>query len=348
MSKKKSKDKKNEKPPIDPAERLEEPSLTPWQKENLEYLKSQGDRPAWDAAKEEVEETVTEEQVLEDVSQEENLEEEQIDSENQQKNSYESFADRLPNVKKIRNKRLYRRLTLIISIFMIAILIALYFVSPLSKLGAITVSGNQDIASQNIIQQSHLVKGDSLWGQFNDRKLCEEKIERQLPRVKKASISLSGLNSFKITVEEYKVVALEASNGEYHPILENGKILSEKTSAPESDLPIFANFKDQSIIKNLMDSYNQLPENIKENISEIRYSPSKVNKELVNLHMKDTNIVIVNISQMVEKMAYYDKVASQMEKHGTIDMEVGIFSYPFETDPSNESGNETSQASEEN
>lgn len=351
MSKKKNKTQKNEEPRIDSPEPLDETSLTPWQKENLEYLKSQGDHPVWDTVKEETEaivEETPENQASEITSQEEDVESEPVDSENSKKKTYESFADRLPNIKKIRNKRLYRRLTLIISIFVVAIVIALYFVSPLSKLGAITVTGNQSVDSQKIIQQSKLVEGDSLWGQFNDRKIYEEKIERQLPRIKKASISLNGINSFKIAVEEYKIIALESSNGEYHPILENGKILSEKSSTPESGLPIFANFKDQTIIKNLMNSYNQLPENIKQNISEIRYSPSNVNKELVNLQMKDTNVVIVNISQMVEKMAYYDKVASQMDKHGTVDMEVGIFSYPFETGASNESGNESSQAPEEN
>ncbi|WP_430607350.1 cell division protein FtsQ [Enterococcus sp. AZ170] len=271
---------------------------------------------------------------------------EEPETEEKQKKTYESFADRLPKIKEVRNKRLYRRLTLIVSVFLIAILIVLYFVSPLSKLGSISVTGSVSVDNQQVIVQSKLEKGKSLWEQFGDRTIYEEKIKRQLPRVKKATISLSGINSLNIKIDEYEVVALESVNNVYHPILENGKILPEEMSAPISGMPVFQNFQDQSIIKNLMDSYKKLPEDIKQNISEIRYIPSNANKELITLHMKDANEVIVNISQLVEKMAYYGKVASQMEKPGIIDMEVGIFSYPFNNESTEESVDESSQALE--
>ncbi|PZL70994.1 cell division protein FtsQ [Enterococcus plantarum] len=317
--------------------------MTPWQKENLEYLKKQGDKPVWNPS---VVSDEKEEEPVEDENTETDDETPSEESEVKQKKTYESFADRLPKIKKVRNTRLFRRLTLIVSVFLIAILIVLYFVSPLSKLGKISVTGTKDVNSQEIIAQSKLEKDQSLWEQFGDRKIYEDKIKRQIPRVKKATISLSGINSFNIKIEEYKVVALESVHPNYHPILENGKILPEEMKAPISGMPIFLNFKDQSIIKNLMNSYNKLPEELKQNISEIRYAPSKTNKELININMKDANEVIVNISQLDEKMAYYSKVASQMEKPGIIDMEVGIFSYPFKNEETEESVEESSQVLE--
>ncbi|MEI5994864.1 cell division protein FtsQ/DivIB [Candidatus Enterococcus mansonii] len=331
---------------INSNEQPEEQSLTPWQKENLEYLKTQGDQPAWspsvvDGEKEEQEDPEVEERTTESEDQE--ITTDNPEDQEKLKSTYESFADRLPKIKKVRNKRLYRRLTLIVSVFLIAIIIVLYFVSPLSKLGKVTVTGNNSVDSQKIITQSKLESGKSLWEQFGDRKIYEQKIKRQLPRVKKASIALSGINSFNIKIDEYKVVALESVSGVYHPILENGKVLPEEMAAPESGMPVFQNFQDQSTIQNLMNSYKKLPENLKQNISEIRYAPSNSNKELINLHMKDTNIVIVNISQLVEKMAYYERIAGQLDKPGTIDMEVGIFSYPFDNGATEESVEESSQ-----
>ncbi|EOL47438.1 hypothetical protein I580_01402 [Enterococcus caccae ATCC BAA-1240] len=320
--------------------------MTPWQKENLEYLKTQGDQPTWSPSAGSDEKEDQEEKEEEDETKTEESVSKNPETEEKTKKTYESFADRLPNIKKVRNKLLYRRLTLIVSVFLLAILIVLYFVSPLSKLGKISVSGNNAVDSQQIIVQSKLEKGKSLWEQFGDRKIYEKKIKRQLPRVKKATISLSGINAFNIKIDEYKVVALESVNDIFHPILENGKILPEEMKAPISGMPVFLNFKDQSIIKNLMNSYNKLPEDLKQNISEIRYAPSNANKELINLHMKDANEVIVNISQLAEKMAYYSKVASQMEKPGIIDMEVGIFSYPFNNEAAEESVEESSQAVE--
>ncbi|ALS03375.1 cell division protein FtsQ [Enterococcus silesiacus] len=320
--------------------------MTPWQKENLEYLKTQGDQPVWSPSVLSTEKEQEEDSIEDQASEAEEPSLEDSETLAKQKITYESFADRLPKIKEVRNKRLYRRLTLIVSVFLVAILIVLYFVSPLSKLGNVSVSGNKSVDSQSVIAQSKLEQGKSLWEQFGDRKIYEEKIQRQLPRIKKATISLNGINSFNIKVDEYKVVALESVNSIFHPILENGKILPEEMKAPVSGMPIFLNFKDQTIIKNLMNSYNKLPEDLKQNISEIRYTPSKANKELVHLHMKDANQVIVNISQLGEKMAYYSKVASQMEKAGFIDMEVGIFSYPFNNEADEESVEESSQAVE--
>ena len=74
-----------------------------------------------------------------------------------------------------------------------------------------------------------------------------------------------------------------------------------------------------------MASYNKLPQEIKQGISEIKYAPSKTNKDLINVYMNDGNRVIVNISDLSEKMAYYSQVAEQMDKPGIVDMEVGIF-----------------------
>lgn len=341
--------KKNDADPTDKQQKEEDSSLdtsmlTPWQKENLEYLKSQGDKPSWQPSliENETEEKKDESEEASEVEEEKNepkkSESKKESNEQKEKNkqSYESFADRLPNIKKERNKRLQRRLTLIISIFFVAILIVLYYISPLSKLGNITVSGAESIDAKQVITQSKLEKNASLWEQFWDRKIYEKNIVRRLPRVKSASISLNGLNSFKINVKEHKVVAMESNDGKYHPILENGKILTEVESSPQSDMPVFQNFSDETIIKRLITSYNKLPDDIKNNISEIRYEPSKSNKDLINLYMKDANKVIVNIDQLSEKMAYYQQVASQMTEPGVIDMEVGIFSYPLEKKETNE------------
>lgn len=237
----------------------------------------------------------------------------------------EHFADRLPNVKKTRNKRLYRRLAFILTCLGTAILVALYFVSPLSRLSEVTVSGNKSVESQAIIQQSKLETGSGLWEQYSNRNYFSANIQKKFPIIKKANIKLNGINSFKIDIQEYQIVALAATKGGYHPILENGKTLAETTKAAESGKPIFENFKEDKLIPELMASYNKLPQEIKQGISEIKYAPSKTNKDLINVYMNDGNRVIVNISDLSEKMAYYSQVAEQMDKPGIVDMEVGIF-----------------------
>ena len=91
-----------------------------------------------------------------------------------------------------------------------------------------------------------------------------------------------------------------------------------------------------------MASYNKLPQEIKQGISEIKYAPSKTNKDLINVYMNDGNRVIVNISDLSEKMAYYSQVAEQMDKPGIVDMEVGIFLIRMKSE---ETGSEVSEDS---
>ncbi|OSH32678.1 cell division protein FtsQ [Enterococcus faecalis] len=299
-------------------------------------MKKQAEEAASKGENEQAEVTIT----LQEQSQEEpqqHLPQETVEEE-------EHFADRLPNVKKTRNKRLYRRLAFILTCLGTAILVALYFVSPLSRLSEVTVSGNKSVESQAIIQQSKLETGSGLWEQYSNRNYFSANIQKKFPIIKKANIKLNGINSFKIDIQEYQIVALAATKGGYHPILENGKTLAETTKAAESGKPIFENFKEDKLIPELMASYNKLPQEIKQGISEIKYAPSKTNKDLINVYMNDGNRVIVNISDLSEKMAYYSQVAEQMDKPGIVDMEVGIFSYPYEKE-SEETGSEVSEDS---
>lgn len=303
-------------------------------------MKSKGTAPVWQTEEEsEKEEPTTEE--VEGEAEAALPETEKIPEPEAQHDTYESFADRLPNVKKVRNKLLIRRLTLIISIAVLIILVLVYFVSPLSKLSKITVSGNENTTTETIVADSKLKAGSPLWDQYWNRSVYEKNIVKTLPRVSKAVISFDGMNSFKISIQEYEVVATEAFEGSYYPILENGKILPDKLENQPGGMPVFENFEDEEIIKNLMVSYTQLSDELKEKISEIKYAPSESNKDLVNLYMRDNNRVLVNISQLAEKMKYYDQVAAQMSEAGVIDMEVGIYSYSFENEKKN---NETSES----
>jgi cell division protein FtsQ len=45
--------------------------------------------------------------------------------------------------------------------------------------------------------------------------------------------------------------------------------------------------------------------------------------------MNDQNQVLINVDQLAKKLPYYAKVVGNMQSPGIVDMEVGIFSYPY-------------------
>lgn len=321
----------------------EHDALTPWQKEHLLYLESQGIDP------EIAEEPETE--ILLDKTLD-SFEEEALDAPNEKDegNSQStidkpfSFSDHLPNFKAYRDKKLRKRLLILVVIFLVPLLGSLYYISPLSKVSAVVVAENPLTPKEALIESSQIVKDERLWPQFFARQRIATAIEKANPRVKKATITLQQWNQLHLHVEEYSESAYLVKGNDYLPILENGTILQEPQKEVTKGRVIVENFTDETLILETLKQYKELPEEIQDAISQITYAPSKKNEELLTIFMNDGNQVIVGISKLADHMKYYLQVAKEMSEKGVIDMEVGIYSYSY---PSNETEEEeNTEASE--
>lgn len=321
----------------------EHDALTPWQKEHLLYLESQGIDP------EIAEEPETE--ILLDKTLD-SFEEGALDAPNEKDegNSQStidkpfSFSDHLPNFKAYRDKKLRKRLLILVVIFLVPLLGSLYYISPLSKVSAVVVAENPLTPKEALIESSQIVKDERLWPQFFARQRIATAIEKANPRVKKATITLQQWNQLHLHVEEYSESAYLVKGNDYLPILENGTILQEPQKEVTKGRVIVENFTDETLILETLKQYKELPEEIQDAISQITYAPSKKNEELLTIFMNDGNQVIVGISKLADHMKYYLQVAKEMSEKGVIDMEVGIYSYSY---PSNETEEEENTESSE-
>lgn len=321
----------------------EHDALTPWQKEHLLYLESQGIDPE---IAEEPETEILLDKMLD------SFEEEALDASNEKDegNSQStidkpfSFSDHLPNFKAYRDKKLRKRLLILVVTFLVPLLGSLYYISPLSKVSAVVVAENPLTPKEALIESSQIVKNERLWPQFFARQRIATAIEKANPRVKKATITLQQWNQLHLHVEEYSESAYLVKGNDYLPILENGTILQEPQKEVTKGRVIVENFTDETLILETLKQYKELPEEIQDAISQITYAPSKNNEELLTIFMNDGNQVIVGISKLADHMKYYLQVAKEMSEKGVIDMEVGIYSYPY---PSNETEKEENTESSE-
>src|SRR5699024_8085214 len=158
------------------------------------------------------------------------------------KNKRERTADQSQEEEQIERDS-FRRLIVLILSFVLGILIVLYFLSSLSKIGQISVSGTEEVIVQDVIDASSIHSGDSLWGTYLRKKDVEQEIETALPQVKHAALSLNGMNNFVIEVTEFQTVAYLANGQQYLKILENGKVLKEKQKDARGGYPIHSQFK---------------------------------------------------------------------------------------------------------
>ncbi|WP_313468599.1 cell division protein FtsQ/DivIB [Carnobacterium sp.] len=248
-----------------------------------------------------------------------------------------SLEDKLPKLKEKRRKKMYRRLVSLLFLFSFAILIVVYFITPLSKVDQVSVSGTKEVTDQAVIDASQIRSGDSLWETFFSRNKIETTIKKQLPQVKSMKLKFNSINSYELVVSEYKTVAYLEKGDEYYNILSNGKIVNESRKVSIGNPPIFVNFKEGKALNKMLEQYQVLNENIHNSISEIEYTPSKTDDYLITLYMNDGNQVVASILSFAEKMVYYPDIVEKIgEEKGVINIEVGIYFMPFESESSKE------------
>lgn len=343
--------------------------LTPWQQANLEYMQKKAAENKEKATKEETnvtpltppsekpvkkELTITGKSVNEESATKKNAfpddappvpVDEPADTTDDLEEKL-SFFERLP-----KDKQLYQRMGILIGLFLIPSLILGYYISPLSQLAGVTVQHNEHVSKATIKETVDLKLGDNLWPQYFDREAKVARLEKKEARIKSATIKFNGANRFVIDVNEYEEVAFLEHNGAYSPIIANGKVMPVDQKKATGDLPILENFKGSKRILAVLAGYKKLSEEIQQGISQIKYAPSAENRELLQIFMNDGNQVLVSINELDKKMAYYPQVVKQMNKakfKGVVDMEAGIYSYPYPNEKKTKSThqNTTSQSEE--
>lgn len=340
--------------------------LTPWQQENLKYLEQEGKEPQWletpkeneveklsfkkqeisssDQSKEKKVEVGNTKFILLDTSGEEPVgdeedlpteEDDNIQEKPKELPKSKSFADKLPKMKEERRQRLKRRLLLIVGLFGIATLVLIYYVSPISKLSALEITGNEKVSEEAIALSTNYKKDQFFWEAYFDKKALSE-VKKMNPRVKSIRRSISHINNILLTVEEYEEVAYAKKGDTFFLILENGTILDEEVEQTHQEFPVFTNFENGDKLEKMMAVYQNLDEAMQDNILEVELSPTTHNANRVIIRLKDENQIIGSVLNLDEKIGYYNQVASQMSEPGIVDMEAGVFTYSFATKESYE------------
>lgn len=242
-----------------------------------------------------------------------------------------SLEGQLPKLKEQRRKKMYRRLIPLLLLFSFAILIVVYFVSPLSKVGTISVVGNSDVTDQRVINSSQMRSGLPLWGTLWSGEDYTSAVLKDIPQIKKAELNHKWWNNIAIEIDEHEVIAYSYDGSYYYPILENGKIVNESRQVSIGNNPLFKNFAEGKPLDLLIEQYQLLTSSVKNSISEIEHTESPIDDYQIKLYMNDGNHVIATLPTFAEKMNYYPDMIQKTEgQKGVINLEVGGFFVPFE------------------
>lgn len=218
----------------------------------------------------------------------------------------------------------------ILVINLLFITVMAYFISPLSKVGTISVEGNAVVYDQVVIDESMISTGDSVIETMQESEAIAAEITEKIPQVSKTSVDRVGFNEFVIHVEEFETVAYIAQDGAYLRVLENGTVLEETFNVSLGNQPVLSNFEEGKALNLMIEELSKLETPILNLISEIELVEDRTNPLFIQVFMNNGNRVLSSIPTFSEKIPYYPQmVAAVSGQKGVFDMEVGVYFIPF-------------------
>lgn len=239
------------------------------------------------------------------------------------------IGDKLPRLKHQRNRKLIRRLAILITSFTAVILVMVYLISPLSHFQHVTVTGTAALTAKQVETATTVKTGDSIFKVLGHEQTLQKKAVAHNSRLKAVKIQFRQPNHVTIHVTEYQTAGYVMKQNRYYEVLENGVVSQQSVDQPKSGTPVYGSFKHAKTLHRMILQYAQLDSEIKRSISEIQDSPTKDNPDRIHLFMNDGNEVYASISSFAKKMAYYPSIAAKMKQKGVVNLEVGAYSYAF-------------------
>lgn len=215
--------------------------------------------------------------------------------------------------KKRKKKKLKRRFKLLI-VFLILLVVIGYFVTDLSKVKNIKVTGNSNVKDSKIIEASEL-NNSSFYLLINKSKVAK-KIE-EISLIKDASISYDLLGNVTIKVEESKQVAYCVINKKTYILDELGDVVQTKDSKVKEKLkstPRLSKFKSLKFLKEFAKEYAKVPSIIKSQTSDIIYAPKKSDTNRVRFILNNGKELIVRLDDMAEELSKFP-IEAYMSKY---------------------------------
>ncbi len=235
-----------------------------------------------------------------------------------------SIEDRIPKLKEARKKKANRRLLFYLSIFFLLISTIVYLQSPLSYIKHIEVSGNDLIEDEDIVKLSGLTTNSNIWV-MNQQNIIDSLKDH--PMIETVEVGRKLPQTVQLKIKEHNTVGYVKSDSEFHPVLENGMIITTSNLNNKGDGPLLNNFKDEQYLQRMASELSKVPSDIYNLISEISWEPTEKNKYKIQLFMSDGFIVDVTIRDFASKMSAYPSIVSQLDPNekGIVHMGVGAY-----------------------
>lgn len=241
------------------------------------------------------------------------------------------IGQRVVGIKRDQRANNTKRVLSVLGPFLVVMLVAIYTVSPLSKINQIKVTGNSSLTAQEVMQASQIKKGAWIWRVVDQQAKIQTAARQANPQVKTLRVKLTGLRSVEVKVTEYPIIGLIEHQGKNKLLIGSGRY-SEVGDKDIANYIRYAGFeRHEKVMRQTAKQLGELPSSIRGGISEVIFAPTTTDNLRLRLFMNDGNEVLVRSDNLKQKMSYYPSISSKMKEKGVIDLQYGAYSYPYDT-----------------
>ena len=211
--------------------------------------------------------------------------------------------------KRVKVKRFSFKKFLILLLFLYVAGYSLYFILKM-PIKNIYIKGNNLITDNQIINAAKIKDYPPIFKTTNSS--ITKRIKNNIPLVKEVRIKKNIFGKLTIIIEEYKILFFNLNDKKL--VLEDNKEIDDNNNY--KGIPTLINYVPDDIYKKLSRSLLKVDEDILSSISEIEYSPSKSNDEIIDdtrfiLRMNDSNTVYANLLN-IKNLNHYNEIYSTL------------------------------------
>ncbi len=216
---------------------------------------------------------------------------------------------------KKQKKSKFKILPFFILILVILLLFGILYLLSLIPIRNIYIFGNHYLTDQEIIE----LAGIQNYPSFLKTTVSHMKKElEQNDYIKEVKITKKLPLEIHITVEEENILFRREENQMI--VLENKKEIDDHS---QYVVPILLNYVPDTKYDSFLKGMNQVTENVKSLISEIRYYPNEQDEDRFLLYMSDGNYVYLTLTKFTQ-INYYEEVLEKLEgKKGILYLDSG-------------------------
>ncbi|KRN25582.1 cell division protein FtsQ/DivIB [Lacticaseibacillus camelliae] len=234
----------------------------------------------------------------------------------------------LPGVATLRRRKRTRNLVLLLTPLLLLLAFFGYMVSPLAKVQQVSVAGTVNVPIQTVIDASGLSDRVLIPQVVVSKHKLAARIEKRVPQIKTARVSVSALDHVTIHVAEHQPIGYVVTKKRYHMILANGTIIKSGTTTPLDNYPVFTGFSAGEAGK-LAQTLSRFPAVVRRTTSEVTASRGEGNPYQITMTMTDGNTVVADSRTVAKQIKYYPSIIAQVKGKGTVDLEVGAYFKPY-------------------